>query len=104
MALPGFEAEASLYETAGRYWNGALPRLNQAIYLASDSDFFDPVGDSIDYDDINRAPTYGTIKGSTMEDRFISCMKQCQAGHVTYANCNRSCCRQLTGFSNCLIA
>jgi hypothetical protein len=104
MNFPGFAAEASLFKTTGRYRSGAAIRRNGAISPANGFVFFDPVGDSLDYDDIDRGPIYGIVKGEIMETKFESCMQSCQAGRHTYADCQRTCCQQVTGKSTCVIA
>ena len=104
MNFPGFTAEASLFKMTGRYRSGAGLRRNNGISPANGFVFFDPIGDSLDYDDIDRGPVYGIVKGGAMEDNFQSCMQTCRAGRHTYADCQRTCCQQVTGKSTCVIA
>jgi len=104
--LPGFTAEASLYGMNARFRTKVrIPQSDRLVYPAQGVTPW-PV-DVVDFGDLDLGPprTYGTVAGSTQEDRFDACMARCSAGRgTTYSACRRTCCQQVTGFQNCVIA
>ena len=104
--MPGFSAEASLHRETRRFRNiGRFAQSNTPIYPAQ---ILTPwpvdVGDFGDLD-LGQPRTYGTVTGVN-EDKFNTCVMNCRAGGRTrtYADCWRTCCRQITGFQSCVIA
>jgi hypothetical protein len=104
MSLPGFSAEASLSATGRRYGRAGSPAWRDgAIHPAQGAEPVDIT--DIGSLDVSFPRVYGIVAGSSMEDRFVACMTACRRpGRATYADCQRTCCRQLTGYSACYIA
>jgi hypothetical protein len=105
--MPGFAAEASLYKTS-RYYQSerSLCQPNKAIYPAQFAEWlggweWQGAGDL----DIGSPRTYGTVNPGN-EDRFNACISSCLAGpwKPSHAACWRTCCRQITGMSSCVVA
>ncbi len=104
MSLPGFSAEASLFKASEHYpGGGSFPLLNKTIFPAQAGEPVDVV--DIGSLDVTFPRVYGVVAGASMEERFAVCIKQCRAsGRATFADCQRTCCLQLTGYENCYIA
>ena len=103
MNMPGMTGEASVYQTSRHYQSAdSFSRLNKAIYPAQQWE-----GEEVDIGslDTESPRTYGIVLPRN-EDRFVTCMMSCRAGnwHPTYAECRRTCCRQITGYESCEIA
>jgi hypothetical protein len=105
MSLPGFTAETSLYNTKKHYKDaGSFPRLNKAIYPAQLGDITPwpvEVGD-IGSLDTESPRTYGVVPPGK-EDAFGACIEKCRAAGATFSACQRSCCRQFTGYYSCVM-
>ena len=107
MNIPGFTAGASLYQTS-RYYQSehSLRQPNKAIYPAQFAEW--PGGwewEGADDLDVGSPRTYGIVNPGN-EDRFNACISSCLAGRFrpSHAACWSTCCRQITGFSSCVIA
>ena len=103
--LPGFSAEASLYEAARGFQKvTAFVRSDGQIYPAQVTPWPVDVGGIGDVD-TTQTRTYGTITPIN-ENNFIACVHNCRANNrtATYSDCWRTCCRQYTGLSSCVIA
>jgi hypothetical protein len=105
--IPGFTAEASLYKTS-RFYKGeqSLGQPGRAISPAQFGDLpggweWEQAGDL----DTESTRTYGTVNPGN-EDRFNACISSCLAGPLkpSHAACWRTCCRQITGMSSCVVA
>lgn len=104
--IPGFSAEASLHKATWRSRStGTFARSDKLIYPAqSVTPWPIDVGGVGDLD-TEPSRTYGTVT-PVNEDKFNACVASCRAGGRTrtYADCWRSCCKQITGFQTCVIA
>jgi hypothetical protein len=105
--MPGFTAEASFYKTSRYYQNtGSFSRADQLIYPSQQVTPWpvDIVG-NISELDTEPTRTYGTVNPGN-EDRFNACISSCLAGPLkpSHAACWRTCCRQITGISSCVVA
>jgi hypothetical protein len=100
MNVPGFTGEVSLYKMRKHYQDAAsFPRLNGAIYPAQ---WWEAEVTDIGSLDTESPRTYGVVPPGK-EDAFVACIRQCRAAGGTYSACQRSCCRQFTGFYSCVI-
>jgi hypothetical protein len=102
---PGFTAEASFHKVGRCYPGTSFPsRADGRIYPSQQVTPW-PVGVVDGGLDTESPRTYGTVNPGN-EDRFIACMVSCRAGnwHPTYAECLRTCCRQITGYQSCVMA
>ena len=103
--MPGFTAEASLYEATKRFRSkGSFARSDKQIYPAQWTPW--PV-DVVDIGDLDTAQprTYGTITPIN-EANFSACVQNCRAKNrtATFSQCWSTCCRQYAGFQSCVIA
>ena len=108
MHMPGFTADASLYDATRRFHGrgrGISSTFGQKIYPAQVTPWPVDVVGGLGELDTESARTYGTIT-PVNEDKFNACVTNCLAGpwRPTHADCWRTCCRQITGFQSCLIA
>jgi hypothetical protein len=100
MSLPGFTAEASFHKMKKRYQGvPSFPRPNKALYPAQWEE-----GGGVDIGPLDIGyPKYAIVPPG-QEEAFYACIKRCRAAGGTYSTCQRSCCRQVTGFDSCYIA
>jgi hypothetical protein len=103
--LPGFSAEASLYTAATGFRHAsAFTQSDKRIHPAQVTPWPVDVGGIGDLDTA-QPRTYGTITPIN-EDNFSACVRNCRVNNrtATYSDCWRTCCRQYTGLSTCVIA
>lgn len=101
MNLPGFVADASLHRMTNRpQAASSFPRLDKTIYPAQQWEWEQTDLGSLDTESVR---TYGTVPPGE-EDAFQACITQCRAGrwHPTYSACQRTCCKQFTGYYACV--